>query len=72
VEEEMREFLDLVISMRVINLPYMEEYWSQEFVCRVPFVGEVFTRKHFLHIFWMLYLETVYTTDHSLRTRIQK
>jgi len=39
----MWEFLDLVISMGVIHLPYMKE-----FVCRVPFIGEVFTRKHFL------------------------
>lgn len=72
VEEEMWEFFNLIISMGVIHLPYMKEYWSQEFLCRVPFVGEVFTRKHFLQIFWMLHLESVYTTDHSLRTRVQK
>jgi hypothetical protein len=41
-------------------------------LCRVPFFGEVFTRKRFLQIFWMLHLETVSTSDQSLRTRTQK
>jgi len=65
-------FLGLIINMGVIRLPYVKDYWSQQFVCRVPFFGEVFTRKHFLQIFWMLHLETVSTSDHSLRTRTQK
>jgi len=58
--------------MGVIHLPYVKDYWSQLFVCRVPFFGEVFTRKRFLQIFWLLHLETVSTSDHSLRTRTQK
>ena len=72
VEEEMLAFLGLIINMGVIHLPYLKDYWSQQFVCRVPFFGEVFTRKRFLQIFWMLHLETVSTSDHSLRTRTQK
>lgn len=59
VEEEMWEFLDLVISMGVIHLPYMKEYWSQEFVCRVPFIGEVFTENtffiYFRYCIWRLH-----------------
>jgi hypothetical protein len=65
-------FCGLIINMGVINLPYVKEYWSQQFVHRVPFFGEVFTRKCFLQIFWMLHLETVSTSDHSLKTRTQK
>jgi hypothetical protein len=73
VEEEMLAFLAFIINMGVIHLPYVKDYWSQQFVCRVPFFfGEVFTRKRFLQIFWMLHLETVSTSDHSLRTRTQK
>ena len=72
VEEEMLAFWGLIINMGVIHLPYVKDYWSQQFVCRVPFFGEVFTRKRFLQIFWMLHLETVSTSDHSLRTRTQK
>jgi len=72
VEEEMLAFLVLIINMGVIHLPSVKDYWSQQFVCRVPFFGEVFTRKHFLQIFWMLHLETVSNSDHSLRTRTQK
>jgi len=72
VEEEMVAFLRLIINMGVIHLPYVKGYWSQQFVCRVPFFGEVFTRKRFLQIFWLLHLETVSTSDHSLRTRTQK
>ena len=45
VEEEKWEFLGLVISMGVTHLLYMKEYWSQEFVFRVPFIGEVFFKK---------------------------
>ena len=58
--------------MGVFNLFYIKNYRSQEFVYRVLFFDEVFTRNHFLHIFWMLHLETVSTTDHNLRTRTQK
>jgi len=58
--------------MGVIHLPYVKDYFSQQFVSRVPFFGEVFTTKRFLEIFWMLHLETVSTSDHSLRTRTQK
>ena len=50
----------------------MKDYWSQQFVCSVPSFGEVFTRKRFLQIFWMLHLEAVSTSDHSLRNRTQK
>ena len=71
VEEEMLAFLGLIINMGVIHLPYVKDYWSQPFVRRVPFYGEVFTRKCFLQIFWMLHLETVSSSDHSLRTRTQ-
>jgi len=72
VEEEMLAFLGLIINMGVIHLPSVKDYWSQQFVCRVTFFGEVFTRKRFLQIFWMLHLETVSNSDHSLRTRTQK
>jgi hypothetical protein len=51
VEEEMLEFLGLIVNMGVINLPYVKDYWSQQFVYRVPFFGEVFTRKCFLQLF---------------------
>jgi hypothetical protein len=37
VEEEMLAFLGLNINMGVIHLPYVKEYWSQEYECRVPF-----------------------------------
>jgi hypothetical protein len=40
VEEEMLAFLGLIINMGVIHLPYLKGYWSQQFVCRVPFFGE--------------------------------
>jgi hypothetical protein len=72
VEEEMLAFLGLIINVGVIHLPDVKDYWSQQFVCRVPFFGEVFTGKSFLQIFWMLHLETVFTSDDSLRTRTQK
>jgi hypothetical protein len=72
VEEEMLAFLGLIINMGVIHLPYVKDCWSQQFVCRVPFFGEVFTRIRFLQILWMLHLVTVSTSDHSLRTRTQK
>jgi hypothetical protein len=67
----MLPFLGFIINMVVPNLHYIKNYGSQEFVFRVPFFDEVFTRKCFLKIFWMLHLETVSTAD-SLRTRIQK
>jgi len=47
VEEEMLAFLGFIINMGVIHLPYVKDYWSQQFVCRAPFFGEVFTRKRF-------------------------
>jgi hypothetical protein len=56
VEEDMWEFLDLVISMGIVHLPCMKEYWSQEFVFRVPFVCEVFTRKHSSYIYIYIYI----------------
>ena len=68
----MLPILVLVINMGVIHLLYIKNYWSQEFVYRVPFFDEVFTSKCFLKIFWMLHLETVSTADHSMRTRTQK
>jgi type II secretory pathway component PulF len=58
VEEEMLAFLGLIINMGVIHLPYLKDYWSQQFVCRVLFFGKVFKRKHLLQIFWMLHLES--------------
>ena len=67
----MLPFLGFVINMIVSHFPYIKNYCSQKFVCRVPLFDEVFTRKCFLQIFWMLHLETVATAD-SLRTRTQK
>jgi hypothetical protein len=61
----------LIINMGVIHLPYVKDYWSQQFVCRVPFIGEVFKKNTFFQIFWMLHLETISISDHSLRTRTQ-
>ena len=57
--------------MGVIHLLYIKNCWLPEFVYRVSFFDEVFTRKHFLQIFCMLHLETISTAD-SLRTRSQK
>jgi hypothetical protein len=71
-EEEILAFLGFIINMGVIHLPYVKDCWSQQFVCRVPFFGKVFTRKSFLRIYWMLNLKTVSTSDYSLRTRTQK
>ena len=36
-EEEILAFLAFIINMGVIHLPYVKDYWSQQFVCRVPF-----------------------------------
>jgi hypothetical protein len=58
-------FLGLVGNMGVINLPYVKDYWSREFVCRVPFFGE-YLHENILQIFWML-PETVSSIYHSLR-----
>ena len=67
----MLPFLGFIINMVVPNLRYIKNYWSQEFVFRVPFFDEVFTSKCFLKIFWMLHLKAVSTAE-SLRTRTQK
>jgi hypothetical protein len=52
----------------------VKDYWSQEFVCSVPFSDEIFTQNHFFRkgLFWMLHLETVSDIDCSLRTVTQE
>jgi hypothetical protein len=59
VEEEVWAFIGLVINMGLIQLPDMKDYWSQDFVCQVPFFSMTFTGKRFSEICWMLHLETL-------------
>jgi hypothetical protein len=58
--------------MGLIQLPDMKDYWSQDFVCQVPFFSLIFTRKRFYEILWLLHLGTLPQNDNSLRTRTQK
>jgi hypothetical protein len=66
VEEEMWALIGAIINMGLIQLPDMKDYWSEDFVCHVPFFSVTFTRKRFFEIFWMLHLETLPKNDNSL------
>ena len=71
-EIEMKAFLGVVINMGLIEVPELQDYWSQAFHSNIPFFGRIFSRRRFMQIFWTLHLETIPTKIHGPITRTQK
>lgn len=46
-------------------------YWSVKDNSRIPFFSNIFTRKRFNQIFWMLHLKTFDSAKNDIKTRIQ-
>ncbi|CAK9810844.1 PiggyBac transposable element-derived protein 4 [Anthophora plagiata] len=68
-KEEFLAFIALILNMGLIQLPYIQEYWSTASNSRIPFFPETFTRAR---LFWMLHLTKPTQRNATLRTRIQK
>jgi hypothetical protein len=52
---EMKAFLGLIISMVLILLPDIKDYWSSERK-HIKFFGGVMSSDSFLQIFWMMHV----------------
>lgn len=70
--EEFWAFIGVILNMGTIVLPNLQDYWSTRDNTKIPFFSNVFTRKRFHQLFWMLHLKTVDQQRRDIRTRIQR
>lgn len=52
--EESKAFLGVIINLTLNPKPELKEYFSNDFLKKMPFFPHIFQRKRFLQIFWML------------------
>ena len=71
-EDEFWAFIGVIVNMGTIPLTNMQEYWSVKDNSRIPFFSNIFTRKTFNQIFWMLHLKTSDPAKNDIRTRSQR
>lgn len=55
---EMKAFIGVILNMAINPKPEIVDYFSEDWLSKMPFFTEVFGRKRFLQIFWMLHLPT--------------
>lgn len=53
---EMKAFLGVVLNMALNPKPEIVDYFSEDWLSKMPFFKDVFSRTRFLQIFWMLHL----------------
>ena len=58
--------------MGTMVLPNVQDYWSTSANTKIPFFSNVFTKRRFNQLFWMLHLKTVNQQQTDIRTRIQR
>lgn len=69
--EEFCAFLGAILNMGTTSLSNMQENWSTKDNSRIPFFYNVFTRRRFNQIFWMLHLKIINPRRTDIITRIQ-
>lgn len=53
---EMKAFLGVILNMGLHQKPEIVDYFSDDWLAKMPFFKDVFSRARFLQIFWMLHL----------------
>lgn len=53
---EFKAFLGVLLNMSMNCKAELQDYFSEEWIDKCPFYKDVFTRKRFLQIFWMLHI----------------
>lgn len=59
---EMKAFFGVILNMAINPKPEIVDYFSEDWLSKMPFFTDVFARKRFLQIFWMLHLPTGITS----------
>lgn len=52
---DLKAFLGTVINMGIVGLPDIESYFSTKWESHIPFFSDVFSKNHFLNIFYNLH-----------------
>lgn len=55
---EMKAFIGVILNMGLHPKPEIVDYFSEDWLTKMPFFKNVFSRVRFLQIFWMLHLPT--------------
>ena len=66
---EMKAFVGLILSMGLVQIPEVREYWSRHETLNFPFFRRVLSRDRFLQIFWSLHVGEI--NGPTRRSKIQ-
>lgn len=55
---EMKAFIGVILNMALNPKPEIVDFFSEDWLSKMPFFTDVFSRTRFLQIFWMLHLST--------------
>ena len=70
--EEMKAFFGVILNMALNLKAQLVDYFTEDWLDRTPFFKDVFSRLHFLQIFWMLHLVPPVAAQGSVPTRWSK
>lgn len=70
--QEMKAFLGLLINMGMNPRPDLQSYFSEDWIDKMPFFKDVFSRSRFLMIFWCLHLAPPGDKAQTAKTRGNK
>lgn len=54
--EEMKAFIGVILNMAINSKPEIDSYFSKNWLDFCPFFSDIFSRKRFRQIFWMLHV----------------
>ena len=66
--EETKAFFGVILNMTLNLKVQLGDYFTEDGLDRTPFFKDVFSRLHFLQIFWLLYLVPPVAAQGSVRT----
>ena len=70
--DEMKAFFGVVLNMALNPKPNLQDYFSKEWLNVSSFYSDVFTRRRFLQIHWMLHISPPVPANAPRQTRADK
>jgi len=70
--EEMKVFFGVILNMALNLKAQLVDYFTEDWLDRTPFFKDIFSRLHFLQIFWMLHFVPPVAAQGSVSTRWSK
>ena len=70
--EEMKAYIGVILNMAINDKPNIQDFFSEDWTTCMPFFKDVFARKRFMQIHWMLHVESITANTGAPRMRADK